>query len=443
MNSSAAATHPDARKWDENWTAVSSGEGGGQGDVKIVVRKDGSEPGERFLKILRHQNDLSRRQRMYREVASYLTLQHPAIPKLIETNAENFGDQSYKLYLVTEVVKGLTLDKYVESHGPLPLLDAIGFAIALLGIVEHCHQSEVVHRDIKPANIILRELNPGDPVLVDFGLSFNDDEVARDATDLYEEVGNRFLRLPELAPSSPIKRDLRSDVTFCSGVLLYALTGEVPAVLADGHGRLPHQVESVSERLLSIGDIWRVSQLKRVFDTAFQNALTSRWQSAGELISELQRIETGAIETPMTRKALLEDVRVLQGSASSKAKQQLLSSLERALQEISAVMSSLEAQRIAPMLRPTQTAYEVRIEERRAKTALCFLTSASSSIDPSIQFRVDAIGTELVISSTYAGALSELHRTPLDSPTFGPAFQEAIEQVFIQQIRDELLSEQR
>ncbi len=442
MNSSTAVAHSDARKWSENWTVVSSGEGGGQGDVKIVVRKDGSESSERFLKILKHQTDPNRRQRMYREVASFRTLQHRAIPKLIETNAENFDDQEYKLYMVTEVVNGSTLDKYVESHGPLSLLDAIRFVIALLGIVEHCHQSEVVHRDIKPANIILRGDSPGDPVLVDFGLSFNDDEVAQDATDIYEEVGNRFLRLPELAPSSPIKRDLRSDVTFCSGVLLYALTGEVPAVLADGHGRLPHQVDTARERLLSIGDTWRVSQLMRVFDTAFQNALTSRWQSTVELRSELQRIEKGAIEAPTTHKALLEDVRALQSSASSKAKLQLQKNLDAVLREISSVSSSIEAREIAPMLRPWQMEHKVSVEERWAKTRRCFLLPSSPTDKPSIQFRVEAIGSELVTTSVYTGVLSELHRTPIDSPTFGPAFQEAVERVFMQQIRDELLSEQ-
>jgi serine/threonine protein kinase len=56
----------------------------------------------------------------------------------------------------------------------------------------------VTHRDIKPANVALRNDDITKPVLVDFGLSFNDSD-ADDLTRVGEEVGNRFLRLPEHA----------------------------------------------------------------------------------------------------------------------------------------------------------------------------------------------------------------------------------------------------
>lgn len=438
MNPGVPAAHQNAHKWDENWIAVSIGEGGGQGDVKFVVRKDGSEPDMRFLKILRHQNDASRRQRMYREVAAYQTLGHPGIPTLIETNADNFEDQAFKLYLVTEAVAGTTLGEYVTKRGPLPLQDAIKFTIALLDIVDHCHQSDIVHRDIKPDNIILRGDDPSDPVLVDFGLSFNRDDVAPNATEIAEEVGNRFLRLPELAPNSPTKRDPRSDLTFCAGVLLYAMTGDNPAVLMDSQDQLPHQVEKISGKLQALGDDWRVRQLRRFFDTAFQHAMNRRWQSANELKSELLRIESGAGEVSTTHEALLEEVRALQSSTSLKSRARLTSGLEAALREITAVMSKLEREEIDHVLRTTQTDQVINVEEGWAKTSLCFALKTPQTLDTYVQFRVDAVGTDLVVSALYAGKKIDLHRTSLEALVFDAPFVQAVEKAFFHQIRDEL-----
>ncbi|MDH0867536.1 protein kinase [Mitsuaria sp. GD03876] len=409
--------------------------------MKVVVRKDGSAPEQRFLKILKHQNDAGRRRRMYREVAAYQTLQHPDIPKLIETNAHKFDDLAFKLYLVTEHVAGTPFGDHVEAHGPLSLQDALQFTIALLDIVDRCHQSDIVHRDIKPDNIILRASAlsaPRTPVLVDFGLSFNRSDVAPNATGLDEEVGNRFLRLPELAPNSADKRDPRSDVTFCAGVLLYALTGRVPAVLTDGQERLPHQVDSTKEALRRLDDDWRERQLKRVFDTAFQHALDRRWQSAGALRDELVRIQSGDTKTPLTREELQESVQTLVQSQSLMTKAKLTSSFEGAINEIGSVVHTMATSGQLGALRSMQTDQRINVGERWAVTHHCFAFVPPSSLQPYIQFRIEAVGNELVVAATYAGERTELHRTPLEAPQFDIAFAHAVEATFLKQIHAEL-----
>ena len=80
----------------------------------------------------------------------------------------------------------------------------------------------------------MRGGSKSDPVLIDFGLSFNieDDEVA--ATPTEQQVGNRFLALPELTTPGSEKRDPRADLASCCGIFYFALSGDQPMTLRDG-----------------------------------------------------------------------------------------------------------------------------------------------------------------------------------------------------------------
>lgn len=112
------------------------------------------------------------------------------------SNAERFATDE-PLFLVTEFILGVTIEDAISNQS-LSLDTAVQTTLRLLNIVEYCHSQEVVHRDIKPANAIFRNGNPYDPVLLDFGLSFNQENLNESGTDTEEEIGNRFLWLPEL-----------------------------------------------------------------------------------------------------------------------------------------------------------------------------------------------------------------------------------------------------
>lgn len=115
-----------------------------------------------------------------------------------------------------------------------------------------------------------------DAVLIDFGLTFNRREVGKDLTGQWEELGNRFLRVPELSSYSSTKQDYRTDILFLSGILFYCLTGQVPAVLEDGTGKLPHQRSDTD--LMSVApDAARARLLARLFDQGFQPRLNDRF----------------------------------------------------------------------------------------------------------------------------------------------------------------------
>ncbi len=95
-----------SKPWTVEWLEIENLGAGGQGSAKLVRRASASESPPYALKVLTRQNDPERRGRMYREVAALRTLNHDGIPKLIETNADLFADQSVGLYLVSEYIPG-------------------------------------------------------------------------------------------------------------------------------------------------------------------------------------------------------------------------------------------------------------------------------------------------------------------------------------------------
>lgn len=214
---------------------------------------------------------------MYREVASLETLRLDGVPRLVETNARHYEDTDFRLYLVTEFVEGPTLR---ELSSPVSWERAFGFAIQLCRILEACHSAEVVHRDIKPENCIVTLEDR--LYLVDFGLAFRSDLDSAFETPIAQEIGNRFLRLPEHRADSANKVDPRTDLTSCVAILYYLLTDLDPRVLVDESERYPHQREPASALIRAAGAP-RVDRLLAVFDQAFRQSLDSRFQSADAL----------------------------------------------------------------------------------------------------------------------------------------------------------------
>ena len=154
----------------------------------------------------------------------------------------------------------------------------------LAEVIHQCHQYNVLHRDIKPSNIVLRGGNLAAPLLVDFGLSFNDEE-EDDLTRVGEEIGNRFLRLPEHTLGN---RTTASDVTQLAGIFVYLLTAMEPRVLVDDAGRKPHKREPLHAALAERFQGRRLLRLESVLDRAFSSDALARYQFAPDLLNALE-----------------------------------------------------------------------------------------------------------------------------------------------------------
>lgn len=263
--------------WKDRWDVLKRLSGGGHGDTFLVKDKKGGE-GLFVLKKLKNQKSMERRERMYREVEAFRRLNHQQIPKVLEANTDEYGDISIPLYFIAEYVEGPTLEKVVETN-PLDLNRAVKLTLTLTGIVEYCHNNGIHHRDIKPDNIIIRNHDLNDPVLIDFGQSFNEEEVNESRlTESWQQLGNRCLHLPELESRDSPKSYVESDITHCCGILFYALTGKCPVILIDEQGRKPHHRLSALKMFAPISpDVRRV--LTKVFDRGFEYGLDDRFNS--------------------------------------------------------------------------------------------------------------------------------------------------------------------
>ncbi|WP_299443767.1 protein kinase [uncultured Aquimarina sp.] len=267
--------------WTKKYKTKGKNIGGGQGDCFLVESIETKS--SYFLKILKDSNNSSeRRARFFRETTLFKSLEVDGIPKIIDTNVNDFKSDN-ELYYCAEYINGKSLDKYVANN-KLDEKQVINISRQLFTILKEIHNQEVVHRDIKPENIII---SSNKLYLVDFGISVNLKDLDK-LTKTGHELGNRFLRLPEFSAGSNSKRDIRSDLTLASGIILYLITNEYPRNLVNQNGEYPHQKDKSVEFLSNLEHsiAWNI-----IFDKAFQQDLSKRWSSSDEIIEILDFME--------------------------------------------------------------------------------------------------------------------------------------------------------
>jgi serine/threonine protein kinase len=179
-----------------------------------------------------------RLERFQREARAISRLSHPHICTL-----HDLGEQDGVAFLVMEYLEGTTLAERLEE-GPLPLDEALRFAVQIADALSVAHRERVIHRDLKPANVMLTRQGVK---LLDFGLAKltqADGDAARETTTqsvhLTEEgtlLGTVAYMAPEQLEGS--EADLRTDI-FALGAILYEMaTGRRPFVGKSGPASSP------------------------------------------------------------------------------------------------------------------------------------------------------------------------------------------------------------
>ncbi|HEX9759553.1 MAG TPA: serine/threonine-protein kinase, partial [Candidatus Acidoferrales bacterium] len=155
-------------------------------------------------------------ERFYREAQAAGGLQHPNIVTIYD-----LGKEGNTPYIAMEFLEGISLEKVIEEHHPIPLAQRISYVLDVCRALDYAHRRGVVHRDIKPANIVIT--TDGTIKVVDFGIARLVD-TSRSQTGLL--IGTVNYMSPEQVRGERV--DGRSDI-FSVGVMFYELlTGQRP-----------------------------------------------------------------------------------------------------------------------------------------------------------------------------------------------------------------------
>ena len=408
-------TWVDCANWRKRWEVVENLPGGGQGEAFQVRRKiDGREA---FLKAIRAKTDPERRARFFREANAYDTFRVEGVPHLIESNAHRHKDAEIVPYIAIDFIMGPTLHKWREEQHRVDLSVAVVTTRSLLTTLRECHAAGCVHRDVKPDNIILVGADPARVMLLDFGLNFHKTPDIDFATERWQEIGNRFLRLPELSAGSFLKQDPRSDLSFAGGILFYMLTGMHPDLLQDADGRLPHQRSQALAILQDIGDV-RYARLASLFDNAFAPQIADRFTNADAILASIDRMmkdhEAGR-STEDDLKAILEVV----DTAAARRRVETTKRLAEALKQVHRVHREVQ-ESLRDGLSLVQTGYG--IDGEVGTNTLFWQKPGSNDRVMSTTCEAREAGDEIIIRMSGEA----IFRTPIASPRYGDEFQQAV-----------------
>ncbi|TCC31702.1 serine/threonine-protein kinase [Kribbella speibonae] len=124
-------------------------------------------------------------------------------------------------WLATEYLPGPTLQKAIETSGPLPPDAVRSLASGLAEALAAIHASGLVHRDLKPSNIVL---TGNGPRVIDFGIARALEEASLTATGMV--IGTPGYLSPEQITGTGVGP--ASDVFALGAVLVFAASGRGP-----------------------------------------------------------------------------------------------------------------------------------------------------------------------------------------------------------------------
>jgi serine/threonine protein kinase/sugar lactone lactonase YvrE len=228
--------------------------------------------------------------RLEREARAISSLNHPHICALHDIGRE--GDLDF---LVMEYVEGPTLAARLRV-GRLPLADVLRAGIEIVEALDYAHRQGIVHRDLKPANIML---TASGAKLVDFGLARRPEQLdelsgglapgnAANLTMTGMVLGTPQYMAPEQIAHGGV--DARTDI-FAFGAVLFEMAHARKAFTGDTATEVVEAIRKRTAPAIARRESGVPAALDRLIQRCLKSAPAERWQSAGEVLRELQRIQ--------------------------------------------------------------------------------------------------------------------------------------------------------
>ncbi len=239
------------------------------------------------------------RERFEREARAISSLNHPNICTLYDVGEQPAGTSAVPLrYLVMEFVDGESLAVRLQ-RGPLPLPQALTFAIQVADALDRVHRKGIVHGDLKPGNVMLTKAGVK---LLDFGLARQRHQAppsgwpdADTRTMPVVTAGSLLGTLQYLAPEQieGKESDQRSDIFACGAVIYEMVTGR-KAFDGETHAAVMAAILKLPPPPISTLQPQTPPALEHVVTTCLAKDPDDRWQDAGDLTRQLRWIDSAA-----------------------------------------------------------------------------------------------------------------------------------------------------
>ncbi len=204
-------------------------------------------------------------------------LHHRHIPQVYDFIQENGN-----VYTVIDYIDGCTMQDYIDRQVRFDENQIIIWMRQMLDALDYIHsrQPPIIHNDIKPANIMIDK--SGDLCLIDFNISFGDDESEVMGFSAGFASPEQILRIQRYSSGGNYREiilDARSDIFSMAASFYTLMTGE--SLLPIFQNNLP---------------LWRQNQiysepLCRVIARALSRNPEERPQSAKEMTADLDRLK--------------------------------------------------------------------------------------------------------------------------------------------------------
>ncbi len=186
--------------------------------------------------------------------------------------SENHRTPDGHIYLLMDFVDGPALDKKLRQ-GPMEMEDLMIICRRVAQGLEAAHLRNIVHRDLSPDNIILRDGNPAEAVIIDFGIAKDTNPGAQTI------VGNEFAGKYSYAAPEQLsgQTDARSDIYSLGALILANFRGAAPKL-----GNNPMEVVENKQSPLDTDAV--PEPLKTLIERMCAPNPDDRFQSAAEVV---------------------------------------------------------------------------------------------------------------------------------------------------------------
>ena len=235
-------------------------------------------------------SDPERKARFEREAKTVAALSHPHICPVFDVGREGETD-----FLVMEYLEGETLAERLQK-GPLPLDQALRYAIEIADALDKAHRQGVTHRDLKPANIMLTKAGAK---LLDFGLAKltptgPQSEASTKLADALTEQGTILGTFQYMAPEQLEggEADHRTDI-WAFGCVVYEMVTGQKAFEGKTRASLIGAILKDEPRAMSSLQPMSPPALDQIIRICLAKDREERWQGAGD-IGRLVKLTTDA-----------------------------------------------------------------------------------------------------------------------------------------------------